>query len=232
MGTSRIRYQEVRKFGRNQAVGTSYVPVVSSGAVAGFLPSAAAATTVVSTDPNDTILGTGARTVVVEGVDSTGEYVTETVDLNGGTTAALAVEFLFIHRAYVIAAGTSHVNEGIVTINHGATVIAQIDAGWSQTEIAAFYVNDADCGIEILQIRVNAHGGNATNIDIQFWIKNRATGVETMIGMANVHGTSMPSTAIKPSLSSQIPPGHYFWAEARVGATTADVGCGFDFRFI
>jgi hypothetical protein len=222
----------MRKFGRNQSVGTSYVPIVSAGAVTGFMPSAAAATTLVSADADDTSDGTGAQTVLVQGVDGTGEYVQETVTLNGGTTPALTHQYLFIHRMYVLTAGTSHVNEGIITARHGATVIAQIDAGWSQTQIAAFYVNDADQGVEIVQIRVNAAGGNATQCDVQFWIKDRSTGVERMIGMANAHGTQYPSISVQFALPVHIPAGHYIWAEAKVGGTTADVGVSFDMRFI
>jgi hypothetical protein len=225
-----IHYQFVRKFGRNQAVGTSFVPIVSSGAVLGFRPDAAAATTVVCADADDTDQGTGAWTIEVQGVDATGEYVHETVALNGGTKA-LANEYLFIHRALVATAGTSHVNEGIITFQHGATIIAQIDAGWSQTEIAAFYVNDGGRGINVKQVRASAAGGPSSIVDLQIWTKVRATGVERMIGMVNVHGQNAPAVAIQPSVRAGIPPGTWIWIEAKLNAGSADVGAAFDIEF-
>lgn len=224
-----IHYQYIRKFGRNQAVGTTFVPVVSSGAAVGFRPSAAASTTLVSADPDDTLLGAGARTVEVQGVDANGTYIHETVSLNGGTTPALDTEFLFIHRMVVRTAGASAVNEGIVTAQHGATVIAQMDAGWSQTEICAFYFSDARNGGAVRTVRVSMDGSVNAAVNFQLWTKTRSTGVEHMVGMLNLN-QNQPAYTVNFTVPSSIPAGTYVWIEAKVSTGTADVGAAMDIQ--
>ena len=64
----------VHKWGHNTNVGTSFVPVTSSGTYQ--TPTSAQALEILSSDANDAAAGTGARTVIVEGLDANWEYQT------------------------------------------------------------------------------------------------------------------------------------------------------------
>lgn len=79
------------------------------------LPAAAAATTIVSSSANDTAAGTGARTVLVTGLDASRNVITETVTMNGTTPVALTAEFFRINKIEVMTAGSGLVNEGLLT---------------------------------------------------------------------------------------------------------------------
>lgn len=117
----------VFKFGRNSAVGTSFVPVSSGGVYQ--TPQAASATTVrVKAGGNaaDTAAGAGAREVTVQGLDATGALVSEAIATAGASASAVTTTtFMRIFRAYVSASGTyatasagSHT--AAITIENGA----------------------------------------------------------------------------------------------------------------
>lgn len=144
--------QEVDKFGRNAAVGTSFVPVCMSGHYR--TPQSSAATTLrikAGGNANDTAAGTGARQITLIGLDENFAEATETLATNGAlASSSTTTTFTRIYRAYVSQSGTyatesagSHA--GTITIENtaGTEDWAVIDAtGFpkSQTEIGAFSV--------------------------------------------------------------------------------------------
>lgn len=71
---------------------------------------------ILSDSANDTAAGTGARTVLIDGLNSAWEPITDTVVLNGLTPVALSNQFFRINSAAIITAGTGQVNAGILTI--------------------------------------------------------------------------------------------------------------------
>lgn len=103
----------VFKFGYNAAVGNTAETIWSLGGAYTW-PSAAATLEVTSSDVNDTSAGTGARTVVLEGLDANYAEISETVTLNGQTAVTTTNSFLRCHRAYVATAGTGEVNAGVI----------------------------------------------------------------------------------------------------------------------
>lgn len=110
-------------------------------------PSAAMAMKVSSTSASDTAAGTGARTVLVAGLDADYNEISETVTLNGQTAVLTTKLFLRVFRAYVLtagsggtAAGTLYVGDGVVTAGVPATVYAVIDVGDNQTNMALWTV--------------------------------------------------------------------------------------------
>ncbi len=72
---------------------------------------------IASTDVNDTILGTGARSVLITGLDANYNPITETVDLDGQTRANTTIQFLRINQIQVIAAGSLNANQGIISLS-------------------------------------------------------------------------------------------------------------------
>jgi len=100
-----------------------------------------------SSSADDTALGTGARTVSVQGLDQDYNEVAETVTLTGQTAVLTTTTFIRVFRAFVItagsggtAAGTIYVGTGTVTAGVPATVYADIPVGENQTLMAIWTV--------------------------------------------------------------------------------------------
>ena len=87
------------------------------------------------------VVGTGARTLEISGIDANGYEQHETVTLNGTTDVHPTKSYLRIHRAKVLAVGSSGTNVGLITIDiNGANTLAVVPAGYGQTQQAAYTV--------------------------------------------------------------------------------------------
>ena len=140
----------VYKFGANDGVGTSIEPVSLSGNYR--TPTTATSLEILSDDGDDTLLGAGARSVLVQGLNGSGDQIQEIVNLSGTTPVALQNSYLRIYRAYVYSSGTyatqsAPSQQGTITIREtgaGQTwaIINTIDGGFGvgQTEIAVYTV--------------------------------------------------------------------------------------------
>lgn len=142
----------VHKFGRNDSVGTIFVPISFGGVY--NMPQAAAATTLrvkSGGNANDTAAGSGAREITLEGLDETFTEVTEAVATAGaGASSATTATFTRLFRAYVSSSGTyatsasgSHAGDIVIENGAGGTDWTTIDStGYpkSQTEIGAYSV--------------------------------------------------------------------------------------------
>jgi len=119
-------HRNVTVFGFNGDVDTTQVTVWPLPSLITF-PAAALQMTVSSTSANDTAAGTGARTVVVQGVDANYNEVTETVTLNGQTAVTMSASLLRVNYAYVATAGSGNSAAGDIYIGTG-TVTAGVPA--------------------------------------------------------------------------------------------------------
>lgn len=134
------------KFGINSDINGSLEPIWSQGGAYTY-QTVAAQVKVSSTSANDTSAGTGARTVIVSGLDGNYNEISETVSLNGQTEVLTTNSFLRVFRAYVAtagsggtAAGTIYFGTGTVTVGVPATVYAVISLGENQTQMALWTV--------------------------------------------------------------------------------------------
>jgi hypothetical protein len=119
-------HRNVTVFGFNPDVDQTQVSVWPLPSLITF-PAAALQMTVSSTSASDTAAGTGARTVVVEGVDAKYNEVTETVTLNGQTAVTMSASLLRVNYAYVATAGSGNSAAGDIYIGTG-TVTAGVPA--------------------------------------------------------------------------------------------------------
>jgi hypothetical protein len=83
--------------------------------------------TVSSSSANDTSAGTGARTVYILGINSTGGEVSETVTLNGQTAVNTTHTYTEIQSAMVMSVGSGGKNAGDIYIGTG-TVTSGVPA--------------------------------------------------------------------------------------------------------
>jgi hypothetical protein len=112
----------ITKFGSNLDIDTNSDPetIWSTGGLYQF-PSSAGQISIVSSSSDDTSTGTGARTVLVQGLDENYNEVEETFTLNGvSAVTSSSSSWIRAHRAKVLSAGTGEVNAGTITITHGA----------------------------------------------------------------------------------------------------------------
>lgn len=119
-------HRTVTVFGYNGDVDTSEVTVWPLPSIIAH-PAAALQMKVSSTSANDTSAGTGARTVVIQGLDANYVEISETVTLNGQTEVLTAQSFFRINYAYVATAGSTNSAAGDIYFGTG-TVTAGVPA--------------------------------------------------------------------------------------------------------
>lgn len=132
----------VLKFGR-VTTGSASAPedVWNAGGAYPF-QDVAGAISAVSDNAADASGGTGARVIIVDGLDADGFAVSHEIALNGATSVAPvgAPSALAINRVYVDTAGSNTTNVGTITVSIGGTVVAQIDPEYGQTQQACYTV--------------------------------------------------------------------------------------------
>ena len=154
-------YSNVSKFGYNPTVGSGNYESIWEGSNAYPWMSAADQLEVLSSDANDTSAGTGARTVELQGLDSSWNILTETVTMNGTSAVTTTGSFLRIFRARVVTAGTSLRNEGEITIRDQDTSTTRalitngVTDGNGQTLMAVYTIPAGKTGY-IININVSS----------------------------------------------------------------------------
>lgn len=133
---------QVLKFGQNTDVDNAAAEDVWDGGGTWNEPTATQVYTITSTDANDTSAGTGARTVQIYGLNSTGAEADETLTMNGTNPVTASTQYQMIYRMIVRTAGSGAANAGIISANANTdgNVTAQINAGNNQTLMAVYKV--------------------------------------------------------------------------------------------
>ena len=117
----------IQKFGRDDAVATTFKPVCIGGIYK--MPQVSGATTlrVKAGDAADTLLGAGARKVYLHGLDETGAYVHEELETNGASAGtAGTVTWIRVFRAYVSESGAYG---DIGTLSQAADIVIETTGG-------------------------------------------------------------------------------------------------------
>ena len=141
-----IGYRTLYKFGYNPDVNGDEETVWEQGGDYPWLDSAVTMF-VSSTSVNDTSGGSGANTILIQGLDENYVEIEETITLNGQTQVTTQLSYLRVYRAFVTLAGSSGTSGGTIYIgSSGATggvpngtVYANLGIG-NQTQIAAYTV--------------------------------------------------------------------------------------------
>lgn len=119
-------------FADNATVGTSYELLTNIDADITQLGTAGDGIEVVSSSANDASAGTGARTIKVEGLDTSFAKKESTLTLNGITAVEDGdTDWTFINKAYLLTAGTGLAAAGDLTFTNDAAANNQmiIEAG-------------------------------------------------------------------------------------------------------
>jgi len=141
-----LGYRTLYKFGYNPDVNGDEETVWTQGGNYPWLDSAVTMF-VSSTSVNDTSGGSGANTILIQGLDEDYNEIEETITLNGQTQVATQLSYLRVYRSFVTLAGSNEGTSGVIYIgSSGATggvpnttVYASVSIG-NQTQIAAYTV--------------------------------------------------------------------------------------------
>lgn len=152
------------RFGRNNDIDTTTVPedVWQVGGAYPW-PTTAQVVSVVSTNANDDVGGTGAREIAIQGLDENWEHITEYVDVTGLTPVVTETKFIRVSRIICHTAGSLQTNAGVVTASHGATTLADMQPG-EGTSLMALYTVPANHFGEILSWNVGVEGKTAAEL--------------------------------------------------------------------
>jgi len=138
-------YTPIYKFGYNPDVNGTEETVWAQGGNYPWLDNAVTMF-VSSSSANDASGGTGANTILIQGLDEDYNEIEETVALNGQTQVVTQLSYLRVYRAFVTLAGSDGTSGGTIYIgSSGATagvpntVYANLGFG-NQTQIAAYTV--------------------------------------------------------------------------------------------
>lgn len=236
----------ILKFGRNDAVGTTLVPIAFGGVYQ--TPQAAAATTLrikAGGHANDTAAGTGAREVTFEGLDENWNFVTEAVATAGAlASSATTITFTRLLRFYVSASGTystsaaaSHSGDIVAENGAGGTDWGTIDAttlvyGLSQSEIGAYSIPIGFTGyVKLRQLTVNS----GKVIDLVFFSRGGAddTAAPYEANRAKSVLIGVDGGLIDNYSDTEVPYGPFqgpcdLGFMGRVGASTGDISVEFE----
>lgn len=149
-----------------------------------FLSANMSSPTVVSGSANDAAAGTGARTIVVSGVDANFAPQSETVTMNGTSTVALVNNYMTINNIYVATAGSGLVAAANITLAAGGVTHGFLPGGTSDA-LQFIYTVPANCGLLMYDYSVfeeaASSGGNRTQISYR--TNSGPTRVMTLAGI-------------------------------------------------
>lgn len=146
-------YSHINKFGYTGGTSVSTGTIWDGNTAGQFYPYPAAG--VVTVTSSDTANDNG-ETVEIQGLDSNYNPAIETVTVGG---AAGATSFIRIFRARMV----SNTNVGIITINQGGSLAAQISAGNGQTLMAVYTIPAGKTGY-LLKFQGSMDKSNADTI--------------------------------------------------------------------
>jgi len=223
-------YTTWNKFGYNADVDSGTEIIASFGGT--FTPLTTASTlSIVSTSIEDDSAGTGARSVVVYGVDASRNEQTEVVALDGTTPVVTASTWLGINRIAVYVAGSTLNNVGVVTATAvtGGAVQAQMPAGEGTTQQAIFFTQTSHTLLaDYLLLNAEKTGGGASpKIRFKGWVYSAVSASKYNVLNVLIDTAAdnhMQITPIQPFVISEK---SCLWFEATSDTADAFVSCRF-----
>lgn len=219
------------KFGYNSAVGTSVEVVASWGGT--FVPMTTARTlSIVSDDAADvTSTGTGARNIVVYGIDANRKAQTVVVQMNGLTPVVTTETWLGVNRIAVGLAGSGLVNAGTITATATTdlTTQGQVPAGEGTSQQCIFFIQAGHQAItEWLTISAVRFGsGTEPTITLKGWVYSAVSNAKYEVVRITLDTGVETHEELEPPLPFPIGESSVFWLEVISTRANTDVACRF-----
>lgn len=183
----------VRKFGRNAAVSTSFVPICTGGVYQMPQVSGATALRIKAGNANDTADGTGARKVMIIGLDATGAEVSEELTTAGASAGANSVNsYIRLYRAYVTESGTYATT---AAGSHAANVVIENAAGtadWMTLVVTNYPRSQSLVGFFTIPL-----GYTGTMEEITFSVDSAKTADIMLVKRENILDAAAPYSAMR-----------------------------------
>ncbi len=227
----------VLQFGRNGDIDMGSTPEdVWEGSGIYVPPTVAMIHSMVSTSTDDAAAGTGARTVRIEGLDTSFLEITEDLTLNGTTAVSTTLAYRRINFVRVETAGSGQVNAGDITLtmqNAPVTVTAHLETGRGQLTQAIYTVPAGTTGyMGRLYAIVNKSGVAASTASVTLFGRTGIDGSEPAIRNKFTAGLSRDGAGyishdLTPPMVLDGPCDLFFRVE-EVSANDTSVDAGFD----
>jgi len=202
----------IDKFGLNSAVGTSYETVWDAGAIYAYPSSALAMTVTSASGASDN----GVEVTII-GLDGDYAEVEQSVTLGGLGVATTTQTFLRVFRAFV---SNGQDATGVLDIDNGGTVYAQIQPDFQQTMMAVYTIPAGKTGY---LLSGNVSSTKDKDITAKLMMREEG-GVLRTKGLVLTPGTPFQRTW---SIPQQIPEKTDIEIRAKAGAT-GPVAAGFE----
>ena len=166
----------VQKFGANPnvAAGTLEDIWYGGGMYTGFLTAASAIRIQAGGNTNDTAAGTGARSVMIIGLDENWNEASEEVATNGtSASSATTTTFIRVYRAYIADVGTyggANIADVVIETT-GGTIVGAIEAVKGQTQLAIYAI---PAGKKAFVRRISATVGGSKAAYVYFYQRQNA----------------------------------------------------------
>ncbi len=152
---------------------------------------------ILSDNVNDTALGTGLRTALIEGLDDNFNEKSETVTLDGTSVVPLVNKYLRTNRTIGKTWGSTEANEGRITLRlSGAGAIQSlIEANTNVSRISVFTVPK---GLTAFLWETNVSTGKGKDIEAIFSARESGGGFIEVVEVP-IYQSSNPSPSIIPT---------------------------------
>jgi hypothetical protein len=158
---------------------------------------------IVSTSANDTSAGTGARSIVIYGVDANWKSQTVVVTMNGLTPVVTTETWMGVNRMAIYLAGSGGVNAGTITATATTdlTIQSDIPLGSGSSQQAIYFVQENH---QILMdwlylTLVKNSGGTQPNATIKCWVTSGVSGARYEVFRDYINGVIENHTELTPS---------------------------------
>jgi len=220
--------------GRNKDVDTSIVDIGMLD-INFIWPTVATTYVALSNDPTDSILDTGARKILIEGLDSNFDPISEEVEMNGTSeSTATTASFIRINKTRVISTGTYATT--LLGANNGNIIIGPSGGGSPLSYIANVEIDPGasqDCKYTVpngYTAIVLGVGANIDSTKTGTLVINLREGADIVtapftskIATVNVAGFAGLHTVPRELLNFKILAKTDIWASAKGGVNNTEI---------
>lgn len=158
----------VNRIGYNPDIDSGASETIWNGGTIYAFPASAGVIACSSGSALDTAAGTGARTVLIEGLNASYETITETVTLDGVVPVNTSASFLRVSRVSVMTAGSTAANQGELSFTIAAVSVATIPVGNNRSAIGIYTVPAGKIAY-LLDLNVQQSNNSASSISGAVW---------------------------------------------------------------
>jgi hypothetical protein len=172
------------KFGYNTDVDTASAEIIAEFGGT-FNPMTTARTlSFVSTSSSDTLAGTGARQLVVYGVDQNRDAQTVVVDMNGTTPVVTTSQWLGVNRVAIYTSGSASSNVGKITATATTdlTIQATMPTGEGTSQQALYFTpRNTQALVRQLFLAAERLSGSSPKVIFRGWVYSAVTNARYLI---------------------------------------------------